>query len=311
MKRNPNFDILRGILASWVVVIHALWLTGIHGGWVARSGQIAVDMFIVLSGYVISKSMLIKRPTYGAFISQRFWRIFPAFAVCLAFALAIRPLTLHTSPTEFAREAAENHWFWPQLIAHLSLLFGLVPNVIMPEASGAFLPPAWSISLEMQLYIVTPLLLWAIARFRWSAAAVLGAFSALAFFPPVTWRLADYMSPLGAFLPQKIFFFLVGMGCCIANRVFWQYQDYDIALLPLPGAVYLMRLGTWSYSLYLIHYPVLHLTRAMLPAMPAWTMVTMLLLIGGPISVGLAALLHIYVELPGIQLGRKLSHLTK
>jgi peptidoglycan/LPS O-acetylase OafA/YrhL len=309
MKRNPNLDIIRALLASWVVVFHALRFAGFYGGWQAASGRLTVDAFIVLSGYVISKSLIIKRPGYWAFIQQRFWRLFPGFAVCLGFALLVRPLTLHTSSGEFVREAAENHFFWAQLIAHLTLLFGMVPNAILPDASGAFLPPAWSISLETQLYLLAPFLLYAIYRFRWRAVGIVTAFSSLAFFPPIAWRLQDYISPLGAFFPQKLFFFLVGMGLCIASRrAFWELQTQDIPLLPVPGAAALARLGAWSYSLYLVHYPVLHLVKAALPAgFPVWATALLLITIGGSISVAFSALLYRYVELTGMAFGRRLT----
>jgi len=46
----------------------------------------------------------------------------------------------------------------PQLLAHLTMLHGAVPDQILPGSSITYLPPAWSISVEWQFYLVAPFL---------------------------------------------------------------------------------------------------------------------------------------------------------
>lgn len=49
---------------------------------------------------------------------------------------------------------ANIHWNIP---LHLLMLHGVVPEVLVARAPGAFLAPAWSVSLEWQFYLVAPL----------------------------------------------------------------------------------------------------------------------------------------------------------
>lgn len=306
-NRNPNFDIIRAVLSLWIVLLHCLWFAGISGGWWAWSGRADVEGFIVLSGYVITKLLLVKREPYHLFIYRRFLRLFPAFLACLLIAVLVRSWTVNSSAGDLAREASENTFFWPQLLAHLSLLFGMVPSTLLPESSVAFLPPAWSISLEMQLYLAAPLVLWSLYRFRLAAAACLWGIGLFSLLPQVSWRLHDYISPMGAFLPQKLAFFLLGMALCLWHSPTWKAElgGPPIPLAKFAGAKWLASVGQISYSLYLIHYPLLHLLRAIIPdATPAWATAALLTASGVPISLIAAKLLYVYVEKPGIALGR-------
>jgi peptidoglycan/LPS O-acetylase OafA/YrhL len=298
--RNSNLDIIRGALASWIVILHVFWFAGLDNGFFAWSGRTTVEGFIVLSGYVITRLLIFKGESYGLFIFRRFMRLFPAFAVCMILALILRPWTLGTAPSEFAREAAENQFFWQQLVAHASLLYGLVPESILPQGSIAFLPPAWSISLEMQLYLVAPLVLWLVRRVRYGLY-VTGILSMMPIFvPQVAWRLHEYMSPMGAFLPQKFAFFFLGMlmACVMSD---WK------TLAPKPTKLWpLVHLGQISYSLYLIHFPILHLVRSQLlfdlsPSGKALILAG----IGIPTSLVTASVLYHFVEKPGIAFGTK------
>jgi peptidoglycan/LPS O-acetylase OafA/YrhL len=147
LNRNQALDVLRGVLSWLVVGVHAFWFAGYRGGIVGKTGAYAVDAFVILSGFVITRLLLSKNESYGVFIVRRFMRLFPAFAACLAIAVLVRPFTLGTVPSEFIREASESSLFWWHIGAHASLLHGLVPTLWLPESHFAFLRPGWSISL--------------------------------------------------------------------------------------------------------------------------------------------------------------------
>ena len=165
LNRNQTLDVSRGFLSWIVVVVHVVWLAGYHGIIQGRAGVYAVDGFIILSGFVITQLLVTKNEPYGIFIFRRFMRLFRPFIVCLAIALLVRPFTFGTAPSELIREASENRYFWWHLGAHASLIHGLVPTAWLPQSQLAFLPPGWSISLEFQLYLVAPLVLWWLGRF--------------------------------------------------------------------------------------------------------------------------------------------------
>ena len=97
VEHLPSLTPLRGIAALWVVVFHFCWRfpnaqPGDYG--VVREGYLAVDMFFVLSGFVIShvyKESFAKECTarrYSDFLKARIARIYPLHLVMLMVFLA-------------------------------------------------------------------------------------------------------------------------------------------------------------------------------------------------------------------------------
>ena len=95
--RLPELEGIRGVLSWWVVICHILQQAGyseaaLGRGWrILVHGDYAVDVFIILSGFVIHKLWHDAREPYRVFITRRFLRLWPAYAVCLLGALAVRP----------------------------------------------------------------------------------------------------------------------------------------------------------------------------------------------------------------------------
>ena len=83
-----ELDALRGLMSLWVVLGHALHAVGFPGGdplWVKPflANGLAVDVFIILSGFVVTRLLDEKRESYGVYITRRFFRLFPAYVACL------------------------------------------------------------------------------------------------------------------------------------------------------------------------------------------------------------------------------------
>src|ERR1700676_1623723 len=94
MKRLECLDGLRGALAVYVMLGHMApfaalpaWIIGplSHGG-------AAVDVFFILSGLVILRSLEGCRFAARPFLTSRVARIFPVYLVMLAIGIAIQPL---------------------------------------------------------------------------------------------------------------------------------------------------------------------------------------------------------------------------
>jgi peptidoglycan/LPS O-acetylase OafA/YrhL len=267
---------------------------------VGKTGAYAVDAFVILSGFVITRLLLSKNEPYGVFIVRRFMRLFPAFAFCLALALLVRPFTLGTVQTEFIRETSETNFFWWHIGAHVSLLHGLVPTLWLPESHFAFLRPGWSISLEFQLYLVAPLALWFITRFGFKGFAFLGVTSAI--LPEIFGRLDYIWANTGAFLPQRFLFFVFGMMLCFLSN---KAKKPVGAKGTWQGFV---RLGEVSYSTYLVHWSILACLNVLLPG--SWTgflRAAVLFITGAPLILLASLILYRFVERPGIALGRYLT----
>jgi peptidoglycan/LPS O-acetylase OafA/YrhL len=78
----PELEGLRGLLAAWVFAFHFLVIGGHWDRLPPRlqavlDGGRAVDVFLILSGFVITGTLLSKRDGYWQFIFRRFLRIYP------------------------------------------------------------------------------------------------------------------------------------------------------------------------------------------------------------------------------------------
>ena len=146
---RPDIDGLRGIAVILVVMFHADFAFG--------GGYIGVDIFFVISGYLITSKLLHDyqsgTPSIARFYSGRAKRILPAlfvmYAACL---IAGRVLMLPVDFTELSRTTLS------------SALFGA--NFYFYGLSGYFDGPAiekpllhtWSLAVEEQFYLVWPLI---------------------------------------------------------------------------------------------------------------------------------------------------------
>lgn len=364
---------LRGLLALQVFAQHLVGISGVAFAVLPRplqffaDGGAAVDVFIVLSGFVIFMLLDQGREPYLAFLWRRFFRLFPAYGICLALGVLLSfhasEILSHLPWQTDVIVAIREHWeitrahFWPNLAWHLALLHGLWPNEILPFSVGGFLEQAWSVSLEWQFYLIAPLVWMLVSkRSRWLLPILLVA----ALGPYLEAHTGDYLRngrhlsyPLKGFLPLEGHYFLVGIlsyylfSYCRARRwkppaapylpavvVAWIFlptplcvwtlvfaaclypTGHDTPLLAKTvSAVTTFRpisfLGRVSYSVYLLHYPVIY--------GGAWLILhfggisnqgrflVVLTAISVPITlIGSAAMFH-WVEAPAMQWAKRTS----
>ena len=152
-KYRPDIDGLRAIAVLSVVIFHAFPET-------IKAGFIGVDIFFVISGYLISSIIFENLDrgsfSFGQFCGRRIKRIFPALTLVLLSCLVFG-------------------WFgllgdeYKQLGKHTAAGAGFVSNFFFWQESGYFNNAAetkpllhlWSLAIEEQFYIVWPLLVWA------------------------------------------------------------------------------------------------------------------------------------------------------
>ena len=225
--RIKELDGLRGFLAVWVAVSHIFCLSigeGFlhwrHFGDVVENFAYAgpaVETFIILSGFSISFLLDSRFLPYGRYLLERFFRLMPVYLLCLLFGLLVNqkvePWLVQSAPwhqsTYLQHLATVAAAVDPHLTLHvgyhLFLLHGVLPSTLLAFSATSLLPPAWSISLEWQYYLVAPLLAWVVRR-GWGILA-------LAAIVLVGERYGYYWeNPIDAFLPGRLDIFLIGIG---------------------------------------------------------------------------------------------------
>lgn len=259
--RNLSLDVVRGLLSWGVVGVHIMWAAGLWNQLNINIGQWIVDCFMMLSGYVMTQLSLSKETSYGKYIFRRFMRLMPVFAVCFLFSLLIHPLMAGHTLEYTAIWDSENKFYWWHILFHSVLLHGVVPHTIVPYSKFAFLVPAWSISLEWQFYLVLPFILMFLKKFKVLGFLFLSILCKVFLFHRIIEQYFDE-----SFLLVKLPFFLVGIALFI---LFNAPEFFNMAPLKfkLPSFAWnpLVKLGTISYSTYLIHWPIITIVRSFYP----------------------------------------------
>jgi exopolysaccharide production protein ExoZ len=122
------------------------------------TGNVGVDVFFVLSGYLIHGSLMGREQAFTAFMSRRIERIYPAFLATLAAYIALS--FIFPAESKIPHDPLKAFVY---ILANVLLLPGLFP--IEP-----IITVAWSLSYEFFFYIAAPLLTLAFGLRRRSSA---------------------------------------------------------------------------------------------------------------------------------------------
>ncbi|KAI6185726.1 hypothetical protein M3Y98_00055200 [Aphelenchoides besseyi] len=199
-----NIQTLRAI-AIWFVLLFHMWPTRI------KQGYLGVDIFFVISGYLMCLILSRKRPINLSvcveFYYRRVKRIVPLyFTVILIVLVALRHVI---SPIEFTQ-------LYEEAIPALGF-YSNIPNVREAayfdiSSEHYYFLHSWSLSVELQFYLIIPLIfafLDQIEKFRWSLRLTLIAVIPIASFLFQCYASKDFAHML---LPARIWQFFVGFG---------------------------------------------------------------------------------------------------
>ena len=153
----PGIEVLRGLAAATVVVFH-LWVltkpTAFPGYWLVLGfGLWAVDLFFLLSGFLLVQYFWRagKRPSLRAYYIRRVFRIAPAYYVSLAL------LFLFFADRHLLYSRTGLH----QVLANVTLTQWIFPSTASSlNVNGVY----WTLSIEMMLYAILPVLAITIGR---------------------------------------------------------------------------------------------------------------------------------------------------
>ena len=355
MKRLECLDGLRGVLAVYVMLGHMAPFAALPA-WVAGSlshGGAAVDVFFMLSGLVILRSLESCRFKARPFLILRATRIFPVFLPMFALGVAVQLLSINFDAMPWIGPGSVAADIWPlgwpihwavEIATHLTMTHGLFPNGVLPDVWNSFLAAAWSLSTEWQFYVLA----LALGRMRMGNELLAAAFLVLAVIglswdtaAPEAWRFSR------AFLPNKAEYFALGIasGAWVDRRSMQSFAVVLAATLMLcaasgnvgkmlppliwtlcltaqlnPGRLAMIAsplrwrsvqwFGAVSYPIYLANEPIqkaicyvlIHFAAGDAAKFTAlWIPAAVL------VPIGVAALLHRYVETPAVRWGRGLA----
>jgi len=153
-SRLPELDGLRAVAILLVLFSHHLASVPVAGvRYVMEMGWVGVDLFFVLSGFLIGGILLDQHTTtnyYRVFYLRRFLRIVPLYALLVVPGLVILGFGLqsHFAGHSLANQAAAGIWFCPFFLQNVGPILGWdVP---------AYLGPTWSVAVEEQFYLLLP-----------------------------------------------------------------------------------------------------------------------------------------------------------
>lgn len=293
-RHYPQLDVLRAIAVLLVMLIHNNGnVPSLHLGRFFHYGNSGVDLFFVLSGFLITSILLRTKNENRYFVNfyaRRILRIWPLYLCLLVFGLVIVPLV----QPQLRPSVAEQCHPWQ------SYLF-FVQNLLVPK-SGTFGPLeiTWSLCVEEQFYLVWPFIVFlfqpkTVAKI--AVAAILLS-TGLRFLAEHRWLVIDTyhitlcrldglaIGSLGSILLQfhdrkamqrisagllliGIFGFWATGPLYLAHWMFFTFvsllfgglMGLSICTSWFPKPRFLVFTGRISYGLYLLHAPAFDVVR--------------------------------------------------
>ena len=328
---HNHFNGIR-LVAAWLVIYgHAWAITGAPGGDLLAqatafkfAGGIAVDMFFVISGFLIAASL--QRNSLRGYLSSRALRILPALVACVALSVFVLGPLLGSAP-DYWCDASTWRYLWSNATLYRAEFF--LPGVFDALPQRAVNGSLWTLPIEASLYVLLLI------------AGVLGVIDARRYLVP--WALAMLAavvlvlvrSPLPDWIANELWcacFFITGTAA-------WLYRDrIRLSWTIVAGLVALavVTRGTWwfgvpyfalvcygtlwlafvrpgpriahhdlSYGLYLYGWPAAQLVQQWSPGSPLhnvlWTT---------PLALAMAALSWFLVERPALRWKRRFGTKT-
>jgi peptidoglycan/LPS O-acetylase OafA/YrhL len=307
---RPDIDGLRGIAVFAVIVGH-FWP---H---IFPSAYLGVDVFFVISGYVITSSIQkYTTETLSSFLSifyaRRIKRIFPALIFCLTAVSLVSLLVIPNATTS--------------LMTAFTAVIGLSNLFLMYSSADYFglateynlFTHTWSLGVEEQFYLVYPVIFWLSISFlktgsRRSLLAVVLILSLLSFIllsmEDAAWsyyfplfRAWEFLIGVGVFFlrgknairQHHVFLLSLLIGLMAVFLVDRSLYITTIIVVAITGLIIyfsmagtvvfelltskiILWLGTRSYSIYLWHWPVLVLMKVTLGIAIGWLLLALLL----------------------------------
>ncbi len=207
LNYRADIDGLRAIAVLSVIMTHAFKD-------IFPNGFLGVDVFFVVSGFVITASLMSQKGLSLSeylmkFYTRRFARLMPALLLVVAFTTLAISL-VNPFPNDYLKTG-------------LFAIFGLANvNLYLAEqdyfSHTSALNPfthTWSLGVEEQFYLLIPVILWVRLR-KNGAALALGVLSVVSVISLIAWIITSKVSPSAAFYLIPFRFWELAAGVLVA-----------------------------------------------------------------------------------------------
>jgi peptidoglycan/LPS O-acetylase OafA/YrhL len=265
IRFRPDLQGLRAAAVLLVIINHA-------GFSLFPGGFVGVDIFFVLSGYLISGLLIKEYQTnsniqFLAFISRRLQRLLPALTLMLSVSLLVSPLLISNHELE---QQFRSIFFAATWTSNLFFAFSKLDYFSELQSRDFFLH-TWSLGVEEQFYIFWPLLL----------ALFFGYLS----------RRQNKDNPYKSLLWLFFILFILSLSLCL----YWSNQYPLWSFYLMPARIWQFALGASIYVLALIknNKPEVHKNKILVSLEPHLSALGLIFIFGS------AIFLHNNISYPG------------
>jgi peptidoglycan/LPS O-acetylase OafA/YrhL len=234
LRYIPELDGLRAFAILGVLLVHSNFALHTPALEMYRSwGWIGVDLFFVISGYLITSILLASKEKPGYYVNfyaRRGLRIWPLYYLLLFFVFVASP---HLG--DWANQRLDLHiYHWRYYVLY-------VQNLVLPHLGSFALVITWSLCVEEQFYLVWPFLVRTFSRRTLERLVV----ATLALEPLIRLELQRYNSPFFAYYtPARLD--SIAAGALVALRPRWLKHAWIAA--PFAYVLLWRHEYVWSYS---------------------------------------------------------------
>ncbi|HEY5237557.1 MAG TPA: acyltransferase [Rhizomicrobium sp.] len=227
-SRIPELDGVRGTSAIMVIIAH-LFGEPPHGIHALTLGWLCVDVFFVLSGFLIGSIILNEYNETGFFKSfyvRRAARIIPAYALVLVVTLPLAALTAGHIWSDHPFSA----WVYGTFTTNFAMGFS--------DGGGTWMRPTWTLAVEEQFYLLLPLVIYVTPRRLLPSLLIALWLSAFAIRVALSFH---YPLAVLTLLPCRMDLLLAGTGVALLNRQFDMKRYLTVLrVIPLVAAFVLL-----------------------------------------------------------------------
>ncbi len=288
--RDNNFNLLRFLAALMVLFGHSYALSNSHIPHEWLFGHVAVDIFFIISGYLVTAS-LFTRKSLWIFTKNRFLRIFPGLFVAMLFNVFIIGILYTDIPfLEYLKSSEIYHYIYANTTLLLDPIQMSLPGVFTENPhpntiNGSLWTLPWEVAMYLLLFIIgiyalieKPILSYSMVKKLFILISVVGMavyayylyhhldvnnsgvrFVAIFFTGGLLWIYREHV-----LLSNRVFFGMLfviyfifsSSYFLIIYSLFIGYIVLYLAYIPAGNIRAFNKLGDYSYGMYIYAFPI-------------------------------------------------------